>query len=69
MIELEDYTRHGSGTQYFLSMRAQANFALEQHKLLKAAYMALDHGTQEERLAILSNLETYLKGVKIKDKK
>ena len=58
-MQLKDFSGHGSKTNNFLQMREQANFAIDLNKLLWDAYMALDHGDTEQRLAMLDKLEKH----------
>jgi hypothetical protein len=40
-------------------MKEQANLALELQKMLFDTYLVLDHGSHDERLAMLSALEKH----------
>ncbi|EGR2769750.1 hypothetical protein QRC92_000224 [Vibrio parahaemolyticus] len=55
-MRLKSYKGHGKGTSEFVAMKEQANFALKQNELLWEAYMVLDHGEHDERLAVLDKL-------------
>jgi hypothetical protein len=58
-MELKDYSKHGCGTRHFPQMKEQANLALELQKMLFDTYLVLDHGSHDERLAMLSALEKH----------